>query len=201
MIILTVILTLVTITTVCYSLLRISKLKEEVRTYRGIIVRYEEERKQREREEREAEEEEDDSAEIEKGVVPAAQDVVEMDENALRERAINKGLYDLILQVMHDEKPYANENFDFDRLVQLVNSNRTYVSRAINDVYGKNFRSWLADYRNAMVVKELKKNPVVEVEWLARNIGYDSVATLKRQFRKMNGMTLAEFRSQLFDEK
>lgn len=169
--------------------------------YRGIIVRYEEERKQREREEREAEEEEDDSAEIEKGVVPAAQDVVEMDENALRERAINKGLYDLILQVMHDEKPYANENFDFDRLVQLVNSNRTYVSRAINDVYGKNFRSWLADYRNAMVVKELKKNPVVEVEWLARNIGYDSVATLKRQFRKMNGMTLAEFRSQLFDEK
>lgn len=172
------------------------KLKAEIEHCRRIIEKYKEEKAQA----LAAAEKEDDVPDIAKGIVPNAPQDPGPGTFGMRENATNKGLYDLILQVMRDEKPYANENFDIDRLVELVNSNRTYVSRAINAVYGKNFRSWLADYRNAMVIQALKKDPHIEVPRLAHHNGYGNSETLVRQFRKHNGMTIAEFRTQLFDD-
>lgn len=106
-------------------------------------------------------------------------------------------LYDRILQVMETSKPYLKEDFTINTLAELVNSNVSYVSHAINFITGKTFPQWLADYRNHIAIKALQKNTNLTINEICILTGHNTRETFSRQFKALNSMSFSEFKEQI----
>jgi len=104
-------------------------------------------------------------------------------------------LYERALFVMEHYKCYRDPAFDINALAQLIFSNRTYTSAAINQKSGMNFRSWLAKYRIDHAISLLKENPDIKVDDLLNACGFDNRTNYYRQFKNIMGMSPAEWLS------
>lgn len=102
-------------------------------------------------------------------------------------------LYERALFVMEHYKCYRDPAFDINALAQLIFSNRTYTSAAINQKSGMNFRSWLAKYRIDHAISLLKENPDIKVDDLLNACGFDNRTNYYRQFKNIMGMSPAEW--------
>lgn len=87
-----------------------------------------------------------------------------------------------IERVMGDTKEYCNSEFGIETLASLVGSNSRYVSAAINEGYGKNFRSFLNEYR---IKEAMRRLADVEhyggytIKAISESVGYKSQANLR----------------------
>lgn len=97
-----------------------------------------------------------------------------------------------IAGVMENTLEFCNAEFSLKRLATLVNSNSTYVSRAINEKYHKNFSSFLNSYRVREVCKRLKDQEHYEnytIRAIAESVGYKSQTTFIKAFKEETGMS------------
>lgn len=97
-----------------------------------------------------------------------------------------------IAGVMEKTLEFCNAEFSLKRLATLVNSNSTYVSRAINEKYHKNFSSFLNSYRVREVCKRLKDQEHYEnytIRAIAESVGYKSQTTFIKAFKEETGMS------------
>lgn len=96
-----------------------------------------------------------------------------------------------IERVMGDTKEYCNSEFGIETLASLVGSNSRYVSAAINEGYGKNFRSFLNEYR---IKEAMRRLADVEhyggytIKAISESVGYKSQANFISVFTKVTGM-------------
>jgi len=102
-------------------------------------------------------------------------------------------LYERALFVMERYKCYRDPAFDINALAQLIFSNRTYTSAAINQKSGMNFRSWLAKYRIDYAMSLMKENPDIKVDDIVAACGFDSRTNYYRQFKNVMGVTPVEW--------
>ncbi len=58
-------------------------------------------------------------------------------------------------RIMENTEEYCREDFTLDYLCSLVDSNTSYVSRIINSHYGKNFNSFINEYRIRVACQRL----------------------------------------------
>lgn len=95
-----------------------------------------------------------------------------------------------IQEVMEDTDTICNPKFDIDRLSELVQSNRTYVSQAINDRFGKNFRSFLNGYRirEALRIFSGPDASHFTIEAIALKVGFLSRSTFRNAFSEVTGV-------------
>ena len=98
-----------------------------------------------------------------------------------------------IAGVMENTLEFCNAEFSLKRLATLVNSNSTYVSRAINEKYHKNFSSFLNSYRVREVCKRLKDQEQhyenYTIRAIAESVGYKSQTTFIKAFKEETGMS------------
>jgi len=106
-------------------------------------------------------------------------------------------LYAKIVDVMGNKKPYTDPEFDIIHLAALIGTNKSYISRTINKIEGKNFRTWLSEYRNNIVINCICANSDISINDLCEIAGYANRETLSRHFKSINGITLSEFKDQL----
>lgn len=96
-----------------------------------------------------------------------------------------------IKHVMECGDEFCMPDFTIDRLAQLVNSNSRYVSEAINEGCGKNFRTFLNEYRIKVAMRRLAD---VEhfggftIKAISESVGYKSQANFITVFTKLTGM-------------
>lgn len=101
------------------------------------------------------------------------------------------GLLDDIRRVMDTTDEFCSPDFSIERLAQLVDSNSRYVSEAINDGYGKNFRTFLNEYRIKEAMARLADNEhygSFTIKAVAESVGYKSQANFITVFTKITGM-------------
>ncbi len=101
-----------------------------------------------------------------------------------------------ITAIMEDVDTISNPDFSQSRLVELTGSNSTYVSNVINNVFGKNFKTLLNEYRireacKRLVDKEHYGNLTIEA--IYRELGYVSPTVFINAFKKVNGMTPSQY--------
>jgi len=118
-------------------------------------------------------------------------------ETSAKEMESQTELYAKIMTVMKEQRPYEDPDFDVEKLSALVFSNRTYVSKAINKVSGKNFHAWLAEIRNDVAIQNIRKNPDLSVNEICVRTGHRGKEIFSRQFKQLNGITFTEFRNHL----
>lgn len=98
--------------------------------------------------------------------------------------------------IMKKQKPYCNCDLTIDMLADMLNTNRTYLSRLINETCKCNFNTWLNRYR----VKEARllliqgKYNDYSIEGIGKEVGFNSKTTFFRVFKEQTGITPSYFR-------
>lgn len=96
-----------------------------------------------------------------------------------------------IENIMSDTSIFCHCDFNIEKLASLVGSNSRYVSEAINDGYGKNFRTFLNEYRIREAMKRLsdsEKYGNFTIKAVSESVGYKSQTNFIAVFTKVAGM-------------
>lgn len=97
-----------------------------------------------------------------------------------------------ILEVMNDIAIISRDDFSLATLAELTHSNTKYVSKVINDSFGKNFRTLLNEYRIREACNRLADTEHyghLTIMGIYRGLGYSSAGGFIEAFKKINGMS------------
>lgn len=102
-------------------------------------------------------------------------------------------LYQRILLIMQNEKPFLDHNLDLNALARHAGTNRTMLSTALNRITDMSFSNWLAEYRVNYLIEQLSVNKDKSVNELYPLAGFPSRTSFFRQFRQVTGLTPNQF--------
>jgi AraC-like DNA-binding protein len=92
------------------------------------------------------------------------------------------------------DKYYLNKDFKIWDVCSLLGTNRTYVSRVINQEFGVNFTTFVNNYRVEHAKQLINENRRISVEDIAEQSGFGSVNSLYRAFETREGVSLGNYR-------
>jgi len=101
-----------------------------------------------------------------------------------------------IMDVMNNNDEIYSFDFSLDRLATLAESNSAYVSKTINDQQGKNFNTFLSEYRISEARKRLidfEQYGNLTIEAIAVDLGFKSRSNFVHVFKKVTGLTPTEY--------
>lgn len=108
-----------------------------------------------------------------------------------------EALLQKIRRVMEDVDVITSENFSLQALAKLVGSNTKYVSYAINEGYGKTFKTLLNEYRIQEACKRLldKENyGNMTIRAIHQELGFRTATSFVAAFRKVTGVTPSDYK-------
>jgi len=88
---------------------------------------------------------------------------------------------------------YKQSDLKLDDLARLAGTNRSYVSRAINQATGSNFNQFVNQYRILEAQQLLKDKSNFKLEAIAMEAGFGSISSFRRAFNKVTGTTLEKW--------
>ena len=100
--------------------------------------------------------------------------------------------------LMMEQQLYADASITVSTVAERLGTNRTYLSKAINESTGKSFPQVVSEYRIRQAIAEisdLKANK--PLKQIAGEIGFNSISTFYATFQSMVGMSLARYRAKL----
>ena len=102
-----------------------------------------------------------------------------------------------IEKFMDDQKPYLESQLTLKSLSQMLKSNPTIISAAINQNFGKNFNDFVNEYRVNEFLTLSKKGEFDHYTLLALALecGFNSKSTFNRAFKKIKGVTPKEMKA------
>lgn len=107
-----------------------------------------------------------------------------------------KELLNKIVTVMEDPTVIADADFSLQALADRVASNTRYVSWVINDMYHKNFKTLLNEYRIREACRKLTDHEhygKYTMQMIYEEVGYKNAVSFIRAFKKVNGMTPSDY--------
>lgn len=108
---------------------------------------------------------------------------------------IDQELLQKFEEEMLEKKAYLESNISLIIIAEKLETNRSYISRIINTVYGMNFN----DYINKLRINEACKiicnntNPNFTIDHLFSEVGFTGKSTFYVAFKKYTGVTPAVF--------
>ncbi len=100
---------------------------------------------------------------------------------------------DRFKQLMEQERYYLNPELSLADLASELNTNRTYLSRYINNTMHCSFYDYVNNQRIAYARKLLVETDE-KIDVVAMQSGFNSITTFRRMFSKTYGMTASEYR-------
>ena len=99
--------------------------------------------------------------------------------------------------LMTEEKLFKDPNLTVSSVADKLGSNRTYVSRAINES-GKTFTQIVNDYRIREAIALISDiEAAIPLKQICGDVGFSSISTFYSTFQSVTGMTPARYRTQL----
>lgn len=99
-------------------------------------------------------------------------------------------------KLMFDKKLYTSSQLTIEKLAKKLNTNRTYLSEAINLHYQKNYSNWIASIRmNA--ARKLLIDPNFNhysIEGISKQVGFSSISSFNTLFKQFTGLTPSQFK-------
>ena len=98
-----------------------------------------------------------------------------------------KNIYDRVLDYFTEYKPYLNPNLTINDVVEVVFSNKLYISKAISQCTGRNFCQFVNYYRVIHAVELFRSDTSLKVLELASKSGFNSGVSFGMAFRLYMG--------------
>ena len=96
-------------------------------------------------------------------------------------------------ELMAEKKPYLDSRISIDTVAARLGTNKTTLSKLINDRFGMNFRQLLNSYRVKEAVDLFSNDSSLSIEDLRKASGFNSVSTFTSSFSRFTGYTPAEY--------
>ena len=107
-------------------------------------------------------------------------------------------LFAKVESMMREQKVYKMKSLTRDSLAEMLGTNRTYLSRAINNVSGKSFSDYLNSWRVVEATLIMSDTTVdVPLKQLADDLGYSSISVFYRSFQKETGVTAGRYMKEI----
>ena len=113
-------------------------------------------------------------------------------------------LKDKIQKVLDDVERITSPDFTLARLAELVSSNTSYVSRAVNAAYGCNFSTVLSTLRIREACRRInmpERYGQYTLETISESVGFKSRATFLTAFKRVTGLLPSEYQRQARNQK
>lgn len=110
---------------------------------------------------------------------------------------------ELILELekwIFDKKLYTSSQLTIEKLAKKLNTNRTYLSEAINVHYQKNYSAWIASIRTNAARKMLMDRNFdhYSIEGISKLVGFSSISSFNTLFKQFTGLTPSQFKKECF---
>jgi len=101
-----------------------------------------------------------------------------------------------LISVMDTERPYLNRNLSIQDLSELTGIPRHHITQVLNEKHGKNFFTFINEYRINEVISRFgdTKNNNFTILAIAFDAGFNSKTTFNSIFKSHTGMTPSEYR-------
>ncbi len=112
-----------------------------------------------------------------------------------------KEIHDKLMHEFQHKKLYLNSELNIMDVVQLIGSNRTYISAIINQQYNQNFCTFVNSYRINELTQILNEDNDTVNEILAEKAGFGSVKSMRRAVESNIGLPFGDWRKQFSETK
>ena len=110
-------------------------------------------------------------------------------------------LYSRVVTLMEEKRPYLDSEFSMNDLSLTVFCNRTYLSKTINILSGRNFSQFVNYYRVQYCVELIRQNPNMRIFDLAMMSGFHSTVSFNMAFKLNMGETPSSFQERVRAER
>jgi len=118
---------------------------------------------------------------------------VEQSLNSRRE----KNILEKILVLFEKDKIYLRSCITIQDVANIIGTNRTYISSAINEHYQQNFCTFVNQYRLDEIEEILKSGNEITLHQLADQTGFGSVDSMKRAVKMKTNLSFREWKEQI----
>ncbi|MGC4040095.1 MAG: helix-turn-helix domain-containing protein [Flavobacterium sp.] len=129
-------------------------------------------------------------------VTEIAKSAIPLNENnAMAENDRFEQLYLRIIFCFDNQKPFQDPAFNKKSLANLLQTNETYISKALNQNGDKNFNTLVNEYRINQVINEFdtKNFKKYTIEHIYMRAGFTQQSTFNRVFKEFTGRTPSEY--------
>ncbi len=109
-----------------------------------------------------------------------------------------RGLITQLEMLMHEKQVFCENLLTKERVAEMLQTNRTYLSQVINEVYGKSFTQYINDLRIEEAIRRLDRpDNRRALRLIGQDLGFNSPTTFNTQFQQRTGMTPAQYRQKV----
>lgn len=107
-------------------------------------------------------------------------------------------LFNQVEKLLNEKRIYRDPRLSADKLAELCSTNRSYLSRVINEYSGQNFSSYINRYRinEAIAILSDTEN-IIPLKAISSECGFLTVNTFYSYFKKEVGVPPAKYREKL----
>jgi len=122
------------------------------------------------------------------------------DENEITLNQSQQAILKRLNEIFEKDMIFLNSNLNIVDVVQLVGTNRSYISTLINNHYNQNFCAFVNSFRMREVEKLLISNPSISNEHLVEKCGFGSYNSMKRTIENSSGISIQAWKKKLVKE-
>ena len=109
-----------------------------------------------------------------------------------------RGLITQLEMLMQEKQGFCENLLTIERVAEMLQTNRTYLSQVINEVYGKSFTQYINDLRIEEAIRRLDRpDNRRALRLIGQDLGFNSPTTFNTQFQQRTGMTPAQYRQKV----
>lgn len=100
---------------------------------------------------------------------------------------------------MRDSRIYRERNISRDKVAEMLNTNRTYVTNIIKEHTSLSFFAYINAFRIEEAIQILSdKNNSTPIKAISEDLGFKSLSTFYKLFSAATGQSPASFRNSFF---
>lgn len=109
-------------------------------------------------------------------------------------------IFQKVEKLIKDDGKYSDNSLTRDRIAEMIGTNRTYLSRVINEKTGMSFANYLNSYRIEKAL-ELLSDPEDDtpLKAIGPSVGFSSMSTFYKLFQEKTGMTPTRYRRKIIE--
>jgi AraC-like DNA-binding protein len=101
-----------------------------------------------------------------------------------------------LIRFVEEKKPYLDRDLSIQNLSEMTEIPRHHITQVLNEKHGKNFFTFINEYRVREVISKfgIPKNNNFTILAIAYDSGFNSKTTFNSIFKSQTGMTPSEYR-------
>lgn len=110
-------------------------------------------------------------------------------------------VYERVSKLMEQKRPFLDADFSLSDMASSVFTNKSYLSKTINILSGRNFSQFVNYYRIRYCADLLRKDPHLRLSAVAMMSGFHSTVSFNMAFKLNMGETPSSFKERLIAER